>query len=170
MVCFGHSCPLSPHPYAAPAPLVRCWSAGSLAPWLALVAPLPAPAQLIPDATLGTEASTITSGMEVRGGLADLVEGGATRGSNLFHSFLEFNIDDGQQLYFANPAGIDAILTRVTGGNPSTFSGTLGVDGAANLFLINPNGLVFGLAGDKGTQSFRGQCFERIGRTKNRES
>jgi large exoprotein involved in heme utilization and adhesion len=77
-----------------------------------------AQAQLIPDATLGIEASTITPGVEVRGGLADLVEGGATRGSNLFHSFLEFNVDLGQRLYFANPAGIDAILTRVTGATP----------------------------------------------------
>jgi filamentous hemagglutinin family protein len=123
---------------------LRLWYAtGLLAPWLCMATPLPSQAQLIPDASLGIEASTITPGVEVRGGLADLVEGGATRGSNLFHSFLEFNIDLGQRLYFANPAGIDAILTRVTGGNPSTFSGTLGVDGAANLFLINPNGLVF---------------------------
>ncbi|MGG6238397.1 filamentous hemagglutinin N-terminal domain-containing protein [Nodosilinea sp. AN01ver1] len=104
----------------------------------------PAPAQVIPDATLGNEASTVTPNMPVRGSEADLIEGGALRGSNLFHSFLEFNVDAGHRLYFANPAGVESILSRITGGNPSAIFGTLGVDGAADLFLINPNGLVFG--------------------------
>ncbi|NEQ55194.1 MAG: filamentous hemagglutinin N-terminal domain-containing protein, partial [Leptolyngbya sp. SIO3F4] len=82
--------------------------------------------------------------VEVRGDLAGLVEGGATRGGNLFHSFLEFNVDAGQRVYFANPVGIESILSRVTGENPSNIFGLLGVDGGADLFLINPNGLVFG--------------------------
>ncbi|MGG6238394.1 filamentous hemagglutinin N-terminal domain-containing protein [Nodosilinea sp. AN01ver1] len=103
-----------------------------------------AQAQVIPDATLGNEASTVTPNMPVSGSEADLIEGGALRGSNLFHSFLEFNVDAGQRLYFANPAGVESILSRITGGNPSAIFGTLGVDGAADLFLINPNGLVFG--------------------------
>lgn len=47
-------------------------------------------------------------------------------------------------MYFANPAAITNILTRVTGRNPSNILGTLGVEGGANLFLINPNGIVFG--------------------------
>jgi filamentous hemagglutinin family protein len=36
------------------------------------------------------------------------------------------------------------ILSRVTGSNLSNILGTLGVLGNANLFLINPNGIVFG--------------------------
>ena len=32
----------------------------------------------------------------------------------------------------------------MTGGNASNILGTLGVDGAANLFLMNPNGILFG--------------------------
>ncbi|MFP5269904.1 two-partner secretion domain-containing protein [Coleofasciculus sp.] len=96
-------------------------------------------AQLIPDHTLGAENSIVIP-QEVR----DLIQGGARRGSNLFHSFSEFNIDQGQQVYFANPADVNHILTRVTGTNISNIFGTLGVEGAANLVLINPNGIIFG--------------------------
>ncbi|WP_275333034.1 filamentous hemagglutinin N-terminal domain-containing protein [Nodosilinea sp. PGN35] len=112
---------------------------------LALVAAIaPGHPQVIPDRTLGSEGTVVSPGIEVRGSEADLVEGGAQRGSNLFHSFQEFNIDAGQRLYFASPAGVESILSRITGGNPSAIFGTLGVDGTADLFLINPNGLVFG--------------------------
>ena len=96
-------------------------------------------AQLIPDTTLGVESSLVTP----LGG-RQLIQGGATRGANLFHSFVEFNINQGQQVYFANPDGVNNILTRVTGNNPSQIFGTLGVDGSANLFLLNPQGIFFG--------------------------
>ncbi|MFP4120192.1 MAG: filamentous hemagglutinin N-terminal domain-containing protein [Coleofasciculus sp.] len=77
--------------------------------------------------------------------MRDLIEGGAKRGSNLFHSFSEFNVNVDQQVYFANPEGIANILTRVTGDHRSNIFGTLGVDGNANLFLLNPNGILFGV-------------------------
>ncbi len=101
-------------------------------------------AQITPDGTLGHEDSIVTPNVEVKGRLADLIEGGATRGNNLFHSFSEFNIGEGQAAYFANPAIIQNIFSRVTGINPSHLFGTLGVLGNANLYLINPNGIVFG--------------------------
>ncbi|MBD2110336.1 MULTISPECIES: filamentous hemagglutinin N-terminal domain-containing protein [Cyanophyceae] len=104
----------------------------------------PALAQLVPDATLGVESSTVTPNAPVQGNLVELIGGGAVQGDNLFHSFFEFNVDAGQRVYFANPAGVEAIFSRITGGNPSNIFGTLGVDGAADLFLMNPNGLVFG--------------------------
>ncbi len=66
------------------------------------------------------------------------------RGCNLFHSFQEFNVDEGRGVYFSNPDNIVNILSRVTGDNISQILGTLGVLGNANLFLINPNGIVFG--------------------------
>jgi filamentous hemagglutinin family protein len=97
-------------------------------------------AQLTPDNTLGAESSVITKVNEVK----DIIHGGATRGANLFHSFQEFNIGVGKSVYFDNPTGIENILTRVTGGNVSNILGTLGVEGTANLFLINPNGIYFG--------------------------
>ncbi|MDZ8262593.1 filamentous hemagglutinin N-terminal domain-containing protein [Nostoc sp. ChiQUE01b] len=104
----------------------------------------PAQAQITPDNTLGAEASRLNQNLIINGILGDKIDGGAIRGSNLFHSFSEFNIENGQRVYFANPTGIENILTRVTGRNASNIFGTLGVDGAANLFLINPNGILFG--------------------------
>ncbi|NEO48572.1 MAG: filamentous hemagglutinin N-terminal domain-containing protein [Moorea sp. SIO4A3] len=104
----------------------------------------PALAQIVPDHSLGDNPSVVKPNVEVKGLPADLIEGGATRGDNLFHSFSDFNVGDLQRVYFANPAGINNILGRVTGSNISKIFGTLGVDGAANLFLVNPNGIVFG--------------------------
>lgn len=97
-------------------------------------------AQIIPDNTLGAESSTINSVDELR----FIIEGGATRGANLFHSFSEFNIGEGLSVNFANPEGATNIFSRITGSNISKIFGTLGVEGAANLFLLNPNGIIFG--------------------------
>lgn len=104
----------------------------------------PARAQVTPDATLGTENSVVVPNLTIRGVPSDRIDGGAIRGGNLFHSFLQFNVDAGQGVYFSNPDGITNILSRVTGSDPSRIMGRLGVLGAANLFLLNPNGILFG--------------------------
>ncbi|MEM9508782.1 MAG: S-layer family protein [Cyanobacteria bacterium P01_E01_bin.35] len=101
-------------------------------------------AQIDPDTSLGQETSIVTPDVVVKDAIADYLEGGAIRGNNLFHSFTEFNIPELERVYFASPEGIDNILTRITGNNVSQIFGTLGVDGNANLFLLNPNGIVFG--------------------------
>lgn len=119
------------------------WMPGIVALTLAAYA-VPIGAQIRPDTTLGDESSVVRSNVELPNGLGELIEGGAERGSNLFHSFQEFNIGEGQQVYFANPAGIESILGRVTGSDPSAILGTLGVRGRADLFLINPNGILLG--------------------------
>ncbi|HEY9653160.1 MAG TPA: filamentous hemagglutinin N-terminal domain-containing protein, partial [Coleofasciculaceae cyanobacterium] len=110
----------------------RIWGVGNwiglLPLGLAILSP-PVFAQIVPDNTLGTENSQVTSGVNVRGLPAERIDGGATRGSALYHSFSEFNVNDGQRVYFSNPSGIDNILTRVTGANVSNILGTLGVDG-----------------------------------------
>ena len=87
----------------------------------AVLFPAVAEAQIVPDDTLGAESSVVTPQQ-----LRDLIEGGAVRGENLFHSFIEFSIPEGQQVYFANPDSITNILTRVTGNNISEIFGTLG--------------------------------------------
>jgi filamentous hemagglutinin family protein len=96
----------------------------------------PAIAQITPDASLGAEQSTVAP--------PGIINGGATRGANLFHSFSNFNVPNGGSIYFANPAGIERIFSRVTGTTRSNILGTLGVLGNADLFLLNPNGIVFG--------------------------
>jgi filamentous hemagglutinin family protein len=100
-------------------------------------------AQILPDETLGAETSVVTPD-PIKGIKSDRVSGGAIRGKNLFHSFREFNIGEGRGGYFENPAAIENIFSRVTGSNPSTILGTLGVLGNANLFFLNPNGILFG--------------------------
>jgi len=101
-------------------------------------------AQIVPDNTLGAEGSVVTPDVNINGIPSDQIDGGAIRDANLFHSFSQFNIGEGRGVYFTNPADIENILTRVTGANRSSILGRLGVLGDANLFLINPNGIVFG--------------------------
>ena len=73
-----------------------------------------------------------------------LIEGGLQQDNNLFHSFERFNVDAGATVLFQDP-GVSNILSRVTGNELSEILGTLGVSGGnANLFLLNPNGIIFG--------------------------
>ena len=103
----------------------------------------PVQPQIIPDRTLGQENSLIHP--EVINGIdSDRIDGGARRGNNLFHSFQDFSIGEGRGAYFSNPTGIANIFSRVTGGKISQILGTLGVLGNANLYLLNPNGILFG--------------------------
>ena len=102
---------------------------------------VPALAQIVPDSSVGTR---VTPNVTINGVPNDRIDGGAIRGANLFHSFSDFNIQAGQGAYFTNPAGITNIFSRVTGANSSNINGTLGVLGNANLFFLNPNGIIFG--------------------------
>ncbi|NJN85523.1 MAG: filamentous hemagglutinin N-terminal domain-containing protein [Leptolyngbyaceae cyanobacterium SL_7_1] len=108
------------------------------------IAPITDAQQITPDNTLSTRSRFRQGGVTIDGQAADSIDQGLRSGSNLFHSFSEFNIDDGQRVYFANPAGVENILTRVTGTSRSDILGTLGVTGSANLFLLNPNGILLG--------------------------
>jgi filamentous hemagglutinin family protein len=118
---------------------------GAIAPLLLFLGESPGFGQIIPDDSLGNERSRLTPDASIGIGFtADRIDGGARRGANLFHSFSEFNVRLGQQVYFANPTGVENILSRVTGSSRSEILGTLGVNGSANLFLLNPNGILFG--------------------------
>ncbi|GAA6620135.1 filamentous hemagglutinin N-terminal domain-containing protein [Scytonema sp. NUACC26] len=103
------------------------------------------PSNIQADDTLGIESSQIIQNFQ--GQPIEVITGGATRSINLFHSFKEFNVREGRGVYFFSPNdNIQNILTRVTGGNRSEILGVLGTFGNSvpNLFLINPNGIIFG--------------------------
>jgi len=97
------------------------------------------------DTTLGSESSQVIQNFQ--GLPLEIISGGAERGQNLFHSFQQFNVAAGRSAYFfnANPAIVN-IIARVTGNTRSDILGTLGTLSSqpVNLFLINPNGIVFG--------------------------
>jgi len=104
-----------------------------------------AQSNIVPDASLGAESSVVVPNFDNLP--VEVIEGGAQRAQNLFHSFLEFNVKGDRGAYFFSPdATIQNILARVTGTNRSDILGTLGTYGNSqpNLFLINPNGIVFG--------------------------
>lgn len=69
---------------------------------------------------------------------------GKTAGSNLFFSFSSFNLDTNESATFSGPDSIANILARVTGG-PSSIDGVLRSQiTGANLYLLNPAGVLFG--------------------------
>ncbi len=107
----------------------------------AICLPLKTWAQIIPDNTLGKENSLVNS---TAAGVTQ-IDGGAIRGGNLFHSFSEFSLTPGSEAFFNNSLTIENIITRVTGSQISHIDGLIRTNGTANLFLINPSGIQFGL-------------------------
>ncbi|MEH1810713.1 beta strand repeat-containing protein [Nostoc sp.] len=97
-----------------------------------------ASAQITPDSTLPNNSIVTTDGSTLN------ITGGTQAGSNLFHSFGEFSVPTGGTASFNNAFDIQNIISRVTGGSVSDINGIISTKGAANLFLINPNGIIFG--------------------------
>ena len=66
-------------------------------------------------------------------------------GGNLFQSFGIFGLATSESATFSGPAAINNVIGRVTGGNLSSINGKIqSTITGANLYLINPSGMVFG--------------------------
>ncbi len=94
--------------------------------------------QIVPDSSQPVNSVVTVDGNNY------IITGGTNSGSNLFHSFQEFSVSAGTRAIFDNPLTVDNIITRVTGEQISQISGLIQTNGSANLFLLNPNGIIFG--------------------------
>ena len=96
---------------------------------------------VVTDGTIGAPVSLSGPSYNIDASL------GTVQGSNLYHSFSSFNLDSGEVANFTAPVGADIknIFGRVTGGEVSHIDGTIhsSINGA-NLYLINPAGVIFG--------------------------
>jgi filamentous hemagglutinin family protein len=104
------------------------------------VGAIDAQAQVTPDSTLGTPTVLLSA----PGNPLVVIGGGTTRGTSLFHSFSQFSVPNPGGAIFNNPTTIETIFARVTGTTSSTINGLLQTQGKASLFLMNPNGIIFG--------------------------
>ena len=132
------------HPVSVrlPSVLPRLAAIGSLAclPCVNLLAGT-AQAQSIVPAADGTNTIVTPNSnrLEISGGTR------SQDGTNLFHSFQQFGLTTNQVANFLSTPQIRNILGRVVGGDASVINGFIQVTGGtANLYLMNPAGIVFG--------------------------
>jgi filamentous hemagglutinin family protein len=102
-----------------------------------LICQAAAKAPIVFDSSLGKPGGAL-SGSDIP------ADRGVRNGGNLFHSFSRFNVGKGGTANFQTQADTTNILARVTGGEVSNINGTVRADGPANLYLINPAGVMFG--------------------------
>ena len=99
----------------------------------------PVTAQPITAAQDGTNTVVLPNGQQFD------ITGGTQAGANLFHSFQQFGLSQGQIANFLSQPNIQNILGRVVGGDPSVINGLIQLTGGnSNLYIINPAGVIFG--------------------------
>ncbi len=100
----------------------------------------PVMAQVSSDGTLPTP-TLVPSSVN---GRDFLINNGTRSGNNLFHSFSQFSIPTNGSAIFNNATDVQTIFSRITGPQVSNIDGILKTQGSASLFLMNPNGIIFG--------------------------
>ncbi len=91
------------------------------------------------DGTLGAPGALVGPDFQIS------ADRGTQVGSNLFHSFYQFTLNNMESATFNGTPDISNVISRVTGGNLSSIDGRLNVAiPKANLYLINPAGVVLG--------------------------
>ncbi len=95
-------------------------------------------AQVQLDGTLGPAIALEGPNFDIRAEL------GQQYGGNLFHSFKWFNLNKEETANFSGPATVQNIIGRVTGGKSFVDGQLYSEIPGADLYLINPDGFVFG--------------------------
>ncbi|MDM8565495.1 filamentous hemagglutinin N-terminal domain-containing protein [Candidatus Halobeggiatoa sp. HSG11] len=106
---------------------------------LLLITTLSSNAEVITDSTLGQNINLPGPDFQIG---ADL---GQQHGSNLLHSFQDFNLNSSESATFSGPNSVQNIISRVTGGNPSNIDGLIrSTIPNADMYFLNPYGIMFG--------------------------
>jgi len=95
-------------------------------------------AEITTDGTLGSRANLPGPDYQIG---ADL---GRQHGGNLFHSFQYFNLNRSESATFSGPNNVSNVISRVTGGNPSNIDGLIRSTVPADMYFLNPYGMMFG--------------------------
>jgi filamentous hemagglutinin family protein len=107
--------------------------------FLIVIIPVSTHAQITTDGSLGQALNLPGPDYQIG---ADL---GQLRGGNLFHSFQDFNLQHFESATFSGPNQIQNVISRVTGGNPSSIDGLLRLTiPNADFYFLNPYGIMFG--------------------------
>ncbi|MGL5939385.1 MAG: filamentous hemagglutinin N-terminal domain-containing protein [Waterburya sp.] len=69
------------------------------------------------------------------------ISGGTQTGKNLFYSFESFSVASGETVSLQTGSEIENIFLRITGNGITNIDGIIKIQGNANLFLLNPNGI-----------------------------